>query len=901
MAVFSLYRAFAVVLSAIPAALSQDDIGFARGSTNLKTANWDVKFLNASGVLASLKPLGDEFDFLPYDFLAFNRRIQNGSYHWGDINIRYRIPSNSSWTDAGSAEFRTPVKHVETGALLASDLSPTMQTGPLNILREWVDISGDLGLRFTIKNTGDTEVEVGGLGFPASVNNIFNSRNASDMYLKCSFMDPYIGLDAGYLQVTPLKGTGAALVVTPLNNTPLEAYRFLPEESRGGTRIETNGWEGYYEWQVHTEAWAKNEWQNAEPWNPPTKAVLQPGQSRKYGVRFTVVKDGVRNINAAVQENGIPTAISTPGYVLPRDVTGNLFLQSRSPVTSIVAFPTGSLDVKQNGDKKHSYTVLPSSNAWGRAFLTVKYEDGKTQTIHYYVTKPAPEAIADVGSFLMNEQWFVDPSDPFGRSPSVMGYDNEIGAIVEQEQRLQVPGLSDEGGAGAYTAASIKQVFHPNVEEIQKLEAFVDQVLSKIVQDSNDYGVKKGLFFYEPALVPNYTYSTAINWAGAPKKSQAYSTNRAYNYVWPAVAYWSLYRAGRANPTLLNVHSWDWYLTQAYKTIMRCMQSDVHYNNKGLMGETVFGEILTDLRREEKEAEAEALEAAMQRRIDIWRTEQFPFGSEMSWDSTGQEGVYYWARYFGETEMRDKARNSVLGYMPTVAHWAYNGNARRYWDFMVAGKLRIVERQIHHYGSGLNALVMLSAFRDNPSDSYLARVGYGGTIAPLSNIHENGFASCGMHARPEHLSWDGYSADYGPNMVGMVLGSGTYLIEDADMGLVAYGGLLELDGDLARVTVRDPVRQKIFIGQLGVQVQVDAGVIQAFTYNLRTKVIRLALGQLEGAPKASAAVIWIEQSQSAKSGDYQVKACGAKITPERLGSKVPLDEDRVLVTILPPL
>lgn len=25
--------------------------------------------------------------------------------------------------------------------------------------------------------------------------------------------------------------------------------------------------------------------------------------------------------------------------------------------------------------------------------------------------------------------------------------------------------------------------------------------------------------------------------------------------------------------------------------------------------------------------------------------------------------------------------NSVLGYMPSVPHWAWNGCARRYWDF----------------------------------------------------------------------------------------------------------------------------------------------------------------------------------------------------------------------------
>ena len=54
-------------------------------------------------------------------------------------------------------------------------------------------------------------------------------------------MEPYIGFDAGHLRVVPIRGFGAALVVTPLHRTPLVAYRNLPEESRGGSRYGSNG------------------------------------------------------------------------------------------------------------------------------------------------------------------------------------------------------------------------------------------------------------------------------------------------------------------------------------------------------------------------------------------------------------------------------------------------------------------------------------------------------------------------------------------------------------------------------------------------------------------------------------------------------------------------------------
>ena len=39
-------------------------------------------------------------------------------------------------------------------------------------------------------------------------------------------------------------------------------------------------------------------------------------------------------------------------------------------------------------------------------------------------------------------------------------------------------------------------------------------------------------------------------------------------------------------------------------------------------------------------------------------------------------------RYFGIQEKVEQTFKSILGYMPTLAHWGWNGNARRYWDFV---------------------------------------------------------------------------------------------------------------------------------------------------------------------------------------------------------------------------
>jgi hypothetical protein len=173
----------------------------------------------------------------------------------------------------------------------------------------------------------------------------------------------------------------------------------------------------------------------------------------------------------------------------------------------------------------------------------------------------------------------------------------------------------------------------------------VDGVLFKTIQTS-DFAVRKSIFFYDPSIVPGYSYSSSIDWTSWESWDQAdaYATDRAYDYVHVTAAYWALYRVGRAYPDLLTAHTWDWYLNQAYQTILRAMQPSVGYNTDGLMGETVFGEILKDLTREGLASEASTLTAAMKSRATLWDSEEVPYGSEMAWDSTGQEGVYYWSK-----------------------------------------------------------------------------------------------------------------------------------------------------------------------------------------------------------------------------------------------------------------
>ncbi|KAL4922778.1 hypothetical protein BDW62DRAFT_196782 [Aspergillus aurantiobrunneus] len=912
-----------VPVSALVLALSvqgQDTLGLSSGYNDISTANFDLSVVQDSQILSSLRPSGQEFDFSPSRFLPY--RAANGQYHLGDINFRYRVSGDSAWIDASSATSRQPVRDVPlTEALAEADLARTLpESFPLTVTRKWIDIDGDLGLTFTLANTHNQSVEIGSLGLPLEFNSIFFNYTAKEALASCSLVDPYIGLGGGYVQVTPTSGTGPALVITPLDDTPFEAWNFLDEPTDGELPYHSQVFEGFYEWQVLSKAHAENEWADVEPWNEPSSRRLLPGSSWTVGLRLSLVKGGIRDIANVVQETGTPYATGVPGYIIPSDLEASLYLSTNKTVVDMTTFPAQSFDITK-GQMSKMWKLKPQPGAWGRVRLTIAYGDGVAQTVHYYITDSASEAIGKLGNFFTTAAWFNDSTDPFGRSPSVITYDRIAGKQVDQDPRVWIAGLMDEGGSGAWLATLMKQSVQPEPEEIAKLEQFIDQTLWGNIQvrdnhtgptntNADIYGVRKSAFFYEPGYVPGYEYQSDISWGNwwSWNRADSYSVDgRAYNYVHVTAAYWAMYRVARAFPDLVTVHGWEWYLNQAYETVMRCYVQDqtgyyyVGYALMGLMGETVWGELLSDLHRENQTEKAQKIETVMQDRVKHWDSLPAPFGSEQAWDSTGQEGVYYWTRYFGHQTLVNRTINSILGYMPTVAHWGWNGNARRYWDNIYGGKLQRIERQIHHYGSGLNALPLLSHFRHNPQDTYLLHVGYGGINGPLSNIDADGFASASFHSWPDTLAWDGYSGDYGPNFLALALGSAVYLVDDPKLGLVAYGGNINSSENVVTVTTRDAVKHRVYIGPLSVYITIDAGAIEEFEYDaLQGTVFLTIASKSSSAPStaadASAAVVWLEDI----SGSRNYTLLNGEYYTERGGLKVEFGTQSVVTVVVGP-
>ena len=825
-----------------------------QGTINLETPDFALSLVRSSQTVASLKPKGKaDFDFTPGDLLV--ERSKDGYFHLGDLTLRLRTGNSGRWKNYSTATTRMPVSPLPASQqiLAAADLTPAMPADiPLQIMRIWAVDRGKLVLRFVLKNKTTEPIQIGALGIPMIFNNVLNDRSLEEAHAKCSFYDPYIGQDAGYLQVVRLSGQGPALLVVPDGETPFEAYNpildnpgrseaapvFTDPTPRGIT------FEGFYEWMVHSQAYAESEWKGVREWNPATALTLKPGESKTYGIKF-LLSNSIRNIEQTLVQNQRPVAVGVPGYIVPVDIDAKLFLKYPRNIKSLAVEPEGAISISKAAATAGWAAYNIKGKRWGRSRLTIHYQDGLVQTIQYFVTKPEAQVVADMGHFLTTKQWYVDSSDPFRRSPSVMTYDREANRIVMQDSRAWIAGLGDEGGGGAWLSAIMKELVQPNKEEVEKLQQFVDGVLWGGLQykdGPHQYGVRKSLFYYQPDEMPSGYYRSDFDWSTwtSWNKKASEQVDRSYDYPHVAAAYWVLYRLARNNQDLVTNHQWDWYLLHAYETSIAMTTFAANLGGFGQMEGDIFLQILTELKREGMKEQADTLEAKMHARAERWKEQTYPFGSEMPWDSTGQEEVYAWTKYFGYQEKADVTLNAILGYDPAIPHWGYNGSARRYWDFIFAAKERRLERQLHHYGSALNAIPVLAHYREHPDDFYLLRVGYGGTMGALTDIDQEGFASAAFHGFPDMLKPDPLSGDFGPNFFGHAWNTATYVVKHPQFGWLAFGGNIKSEGDTVKIAPLDSARTRVYVAPLGLWLTLDAGNFDGVELNVKTRAVRVA-------------------------------------------------------------
>lgn len=542
----------------------------------------------------------------------------------------------------------------------------------------------------------------------------------------------------------------------------------------------------------------------------------------------------------------------------------------------------------------------------GRGRVVVTYADLTWQSIHFYVVEPLPALIAAYGDFATHTMWLPrNFTDPFGRGASIMPWDREDGVHVLQDARPFVVGLSDDAGGGGALGYSTKVGNMAAAEQVRRLDDYItftlmgtkpEQMAPQFsLQDPATDRILMTLFYFDRPKLNETPYYQETD------KCQIYPSWCAFNAPWcnplycsfeghaaagagtvaataasppskypdPWIAeyrqfnsphqisvYYNLYLIARNHDRIPTVRTWDWYLQRAVDTLfaMACFDNATHTfrcaPSVGLMDGTVFRSVLLAARDEGWTSTVALIETLMRMRTltgvapgqQAWVDADFPYGSEFSWDTTGQEEVAVWGAYFnassaGLGELEDRVCNAILAYDPLVPHWVYAGAAFGMGDFSNNAKWLVLggwEREGGHYRAGLNAIPLLERYRRHPGDVHLLRVGLAGVMNVIPNIDSAGAPSMGFHTSPFVLQHDPNSGDHGLGFFGHSQNVGAYLVDDAAT-LATFGApqcfLCDLHAATAEVgaavplviTARDTYHRRLFVASLGLHVHLRNG------------------------------------------------------------------------------
>jgi len=166
-------------------------------------------------------------------------------------------------------------------------------------------------------------------------------------------------------------------------------------------------------------------------------------------------------------------------------------------------------------------------------------------------------------------------------------------------------------------------------------------------------------------------------------------------------------------------------------------------------------------------------------------------------------------------------------------------------------------------------------------------------MGSLSDIDQEGFASAAFHAFPDMLKPDPITGDYGPNFFGHAWNTATYVVHDADLGWLAFGGNLKADGNTVKVTPLDSYRARVYIAPSGLWLTLESGQFKSVEIDAKTGGIRVGVAAADDY--TTTARLRVEQPATVKGiGKYHP---AQSLQSERDAYFVPLGKETMWINL----
>ena len=727
---------------------------------------------------------------------------------------------------------------------------------------------GSLRWDIEIENTSDRTLELGELGLPLRANDDYGrpyegmspERAVVEgkmpafqkaIHEQMVFSHAFIAGHSSYVLLQRPRGDGPFLLLHCEGDTSFECiYEADPSAARwenGADLLAIHSWAA-----SRQRGWSWNPWVNGH-----TSLVLEPGQKRSFRLRF-VFLDDYPEIREELARSGNLGIRILPSMVVQEKTDVRVEVKSLADLDDIEVHSDGVLvrERKRSGD----LTLLTFSfEGRGQKSLKLVYNGGRWTYLHFYCIEDAEQLLKARARFMANRQYYENPKDPYNRNHVFLPFDYRLGTMIDDYPDVWEVGGTGDPGFGDPLFLAEKNVHYPSREEIDKLEAYVDDCLFRHIQNPETYEVRASLYWkVRYPSSPSSTYS----------KKRAESTWRTYAYTFVANIYHSLYRIGKRYNLLTKRTAAD-YLRMTHRTCLKWLTTGP-YKHAGLMTGSNAVEIMADLEAEGWKKEYDQLLALMRECNDEFVRDPYPYCSEIEIDETGQHQVYFFTKFFaglGDKNSRQKNADVVRvlkalrgGDQPV---WFCYGN-----DLFAHPDLR---GQIACWHSeALNGLALLDHFEESGEPVALLKA-YPGVMSVMHNVLPDGMGFAWFKFNPGVFGYEPpRTFEGGIGLWAYLRAAKAYVVEDRSFGLVGYGCRLETSANDIRVFPQDGVKKRVRFVAQRIDLEASAGEISSVALNQKDGSLNLQIADSTGLVKTVTLSI-----KGLQAGDYEMGFAGA--------------------------
>ncbi len=773
------------------------------------------------GQITSLQLQGDQFP-TNYVMNAKNSSSQNTPGHqWlGELMFSAKVGDAAEYTQQNTSRSdsgRTVELKDDKVVVTYQNSDEEKGIKDFKVVETYAIVDDKLNWEITVTNTNTQKLTIGDIGLPMP----FNERwpGNEEIYETRTVDHGYVGLQSSYLYATRPSGLGMFLLMTPDASTDagFEYKDHWRVEERAADEKEwcqdQGGWpSGLSIYYIHSDYIKKTN----RGYLGSTKLELAPGESKTYAFNFSGV-DNETDMKSTLYKEGIIDAVAVPGMTYSVNMPGKMYLHtplSKDEISlsvqcphemniftgkDIVSNPQACKKTEQNTYVKYEKTVTVDNEQYhvyevrfgdlGQNNVIASYNGGKSKAVmQFYMLDDVAAALTTHSEFMVNNTQFNNPLHISDKvfDDWMMDTKNKRAETDKTYWQKNYWGWGDDWALthGEYIAE--KNVYQPLAREIKAVDEYLDIAIwnGLMREHQKDY------------LIHDFLMES-------PNSSPTY---RGYAYPHIYNTYFSMYKIASKYPNMIEYEEdADTYLLRAYNILKALYSEGVSYNwSTGVMGELTTPDIIAALKKEGYYNEAKRVTDIMTTKYKNFKDTKYPYGSEYSYDNTGEEAVYTLAKMNLGTDtanansMMNKINLKTRACRGLQPVWYYYADPTticgdNWWQFQYTAALAgyCMDDWLRLQNNGMTETELATA----------SRVNYAAKLANLTCIN-----SGQIDADPANIgavAWT-YQAELG-NLGGQGTGGGKLhngwrqMSGESDLGL--FGALQILSSDV----VIDPV------------------------------------------------------------------------------------------------